>query len=103
MKLNMYAIYDTASGLYGRPLFAQADGEAIRAFDDLSVNADHEVGKHPEDYSLNRLGIYDDTNGKLINEENECLITGLEAVAKSRNVKRDNLELFDKNVIGGTA
>ncbi len=103
MKLNIYTIFDTASGLYLRPLFAQSDGLAMRSFEDAAMNAETEVGQHPEDYSLNRIGIFDDTNGTLTNEPNSCLITGLEAVAKARNVNRDNLELLDKNVMGGTA
>lgn len=86
MKLNIYSIYDTAAGLYSRPFFCQSDAEAIRMFADLSVDAEHPVGNHPEDYSLFRLGIYDDVKGSLGNEDNECLSTALEQVAKSRKV-----------------
>ena len=49
MKLNAYTIYDVASGVYMRPFFSQADGQAIRGFKDIATDADHEVGKHPED------------------------------------------------------
>lgn len=86
MKHNVYSIFDTASGLYSRPLFSQSDGEANRLFVDLCTDSEHPVAKHPEDYSIHRIGVYDDTKGFLTNEDNECLQTGLEAVAKSRNV-----------------
>ncbi len=99
MKLNIYSIFDTASGLYSRPFFTQADAEAMRSFSDIVQDAEHPVGKHPEDYAVYRIGIFDDTKGNMINEENECLSTGLEATAQSRNVKRDNLDQFDKAVV----
>ncbi len=85
MKLINYSIYDTASALYSRPFFCQSDGEAVRLFVDLASDADHPVGKHPEDYSLFRTGQFDDCKGKFTNEDNECLQTGLEAVAQSRS------------------
>ncbi len=96
MKLTIYSIFDTASGLYSRPFFTLSDAEAMRSFSDIIQDADHPVGKHPEDYSLLRIGVYDDTKGNMANEENECLVTGLEAQASMRNIKRDNdLDLFD--------
>ncbi len=104
MKHNIYSIYDTAAALYMRPIFVQSDGQAVRLFSDLACDAESEVGKHPEDYTLIRLGIYDDTTGNLTNENNASLVTGLECVAKARNVNRDNLERFDANLSpGGTA
>ncbi len=96
MKLNIYSIYDTASGLYSRPIFSQSDGEAKRSFQDLAIDAEHPVGKHPEDYSIFRLGIFDDIKGHFANEDNECLSTGLEAVAQSRNVDPIKMSEFNK-------
>ncbi len=98
MKHNVYSIYDTASALYLRPMFAQSDGQAVRAFSDAATDADNEIGKHPEDYTLVRGGMFDDTTFKLTDEQNASLMTGLEAVANARNVNKDNLELFDKSI-----
>ncbi len=84
MKLNAYTIFDSASGLYNRPIFTNSDGEAKRTFVDIATDADHPIGKHPEDYSLHRIGIFDDNNAELIPEKNECLITALEAVSLAR-------------------
>ena len=63
MNLNIYTIFDTASGTYMRPFFTQADGQAVRSFKDISCDAEHEIGQHPEDYSLWRIGLYDDNSG----------------------------------------
>ncbi len=96
MKLINYSIYDTASGLYSRPIFCQSDGEAKRLFVDLVSDADHAVGKHPEDYSLFRTGRFDDNNGKFDNEANECLLTGLEAVASIRKINPKQMDMLSK-------
>lgn len=81
MKLNLYSIYDTATGAYARPFFSQADGQAIRMFSDIARDPEHEVGKHPKDYSLFRIGIFDDQSAQLTPEDRSCLITALEAQA----------------------
>ena len=93
MKLQAYTIYDVASGTYMRPFFSQADGQAIRGFKDIATDADHEVGKHPEDYTLYRVGQFNDTTGKMEGEELEKLATGLEMVAEDRSPTQANLKL----------
>ena len=97
MKTQLYSIYDTASGIYDKVVFAPSDGIVTREFQDLCTSADHPYGQHPEDYSLFRLGSFDNLTGTVTDEKNECLATGLELVALSRNVNRDNIEQFKTN------
>ena len=92
MKLNAYTIYDVASGIYMRPFFSPADGQAIRGFKDIATDADHEVGKHPEDYTLYRIGTYNDTTGAIAGEELEKMATGLEMVSEDRNIQPGQLK-----------
>jgi len=92
MKLNAYTIYDVASGTYMRPFYSEADGQAIRGFKDISQDAEHEVGKHPEDYTLYRIGDFNTTTGKMTGEELEKLATGLEMVAESRQIQPGQLK-----------
>lgn len=107
MKLNAYTIFDVASGTYMRPFFAGADGEATRGFKDLALDADHAIGQHPEDYTLYRVGNWNDTTGKMAGEELEKLLTGLECVAAARNIDKDAHEDMERNIqsikAGGTA
>lgn len=98
MKLNVYTIFDQATGAYMRPFFMQSDGQATRAFKDLAVAADHDIGKHPEDYSLWRIGTFDDNKAKLIPEDKECLATALELIALAQNVNRDNIQELNREV-----
>ncbi len=92
MKLNAYTIYDVASGTYMRPYFSTADGEAMRGFKDIATDATHSVGKHPEDYTLYRVGSFNDTTGQMAGEELEKLTTGLECVAQDRNIQPGSLK-----------
>jgi hypothetical protein len=102
MKMNVYSIYDTAAAVYLRPFFMQSDGQALRSFSDIANDAEHDIGRHPEDYTLVRIGDFNDQNGQLIPESPESLITGLEAVAAHRNkVDRHALQEFDDKVTNG--
>lgn len=85
MLMQFYSIFDTAAGVYLRPFVSQADGEATRMFSDLCTDGDHPVGRHPEDYSLFRLGSFNDQNAIIDGHSPECLCTGLEMVALQRN------------------
>ena len=102
MKLNAYTIYDVASGIYMRPFFSQADGQAIRGFKDIACDAEHEIGKHPQDYTLYRIGSFNDTTGSMVGEELEKLITGLEALHADRNPDKAQLQLAMEQQINGT-
>ena len=84
MRMNVYSIFDTASGTYMRPFYTQADGEAVRMFNDLVTDPEHAVGKHPEDYSIWRLGTFDDNKGDLKDEVNECLQMGINAKSEGQ-------------------
>ncbi len=91
MKLNIYAIYDTAAAVYQRPFTSQSDGEVTRTFSDIACDAEHPIGQHPEDYSLHRIGSFNDQDGKIIAEDRECIATALELVALTRQPKQHTL------------
>ncbi len=89
MNLNIYCIFDTAAGAYMRPFFAQSDAEATRSFTDIATDAEHPIGAHPEDYSLNRIGTYNDQTAWINAEKTQCLATALERVAATRQISND--------------
>ena len=97
MKVNLYAVFDTASGIYDGPIPGKSDGQMVRQFSDMAVNAEHPIGQHPEDYSLIKVGNWNDGTGEVNDCSNTTLITGLEAVANSRNV----VNLEDKVAAAG--
>lgn len=88
IKKNLYAIIDTASGVYDGPFKGITDSQMIRVFADLCMDAEHPIGAHPEDYSLIKVGTWNEGTGEVTDLQNTTMITGLEAVAQSRkNVK----------------
>jgi len=89
MKVQCYAIFDQASGIYERPFFSATDQLVKREFQDVATTGDHPIAKHPEHYSLWRLGIFDNNNGKLTDETNECLCTALEIISQSQTVDQE--------------
>ncbi len=92
MNLNIYSVFDCAAAAYMRPFFAQSDAEALRSFTDISIDADHPIGAHPEDYSLHRIGTYNDQTAVITPEDKQCLATAQERVAATRKTKQTNFE-----------
>jgi hypothetical protein len=98
MKINIYTIFDSASAAYMRPFFAQSDGQATRSFGDIARDEKHEIGKHPEDYSLWRIGTFDDNSSEINPETKTCLATALELVAvKKANPDTPEVKLKEVN------
>lgn len=66
MKLAVLSIRDLAINAFGQPVFFAAVGGAIRAFGDEinRVAENNNMNRHPEDFELYELGIYDDQTGK---------------------------------------
>lgn len=63
MNLQAYSVYDAKALVYAPPFFAATDGAALRSFQELANDLNTTVGKYPTDFSLWRIGSYDDQNG----------------------------------------
>lgn len=59
----MYAVLDKAANLYMAPFFVIAEGLAVRDFVDEANNPSSLLAKHAKDFSLYRLGSFDDATG----------------------------------------
>lgn len=64
MKKPMFAVYDNVAKMYLTPFVETTDGTAVRAIQD-AMKGDHPFAKHPQDFTLSRLGIYDEELGDL--------------------------------------
>jgi hypothetical protein len=65
MKINMYVIYDVKAKFYNKPFYMQNDSIAIRAFNDLANDPQTDVFKHPTDFILFNIGVYDDETASI--------------------------------------
>lgn len=63
MKLQVMAAYDKKAKAFANPWFAPQVAVAVRSFADAANTPDHQVCKHPEDFSLYLLGTFDDEFG----------------------------------------
>lgn len=75
MILNVYSVFDAKLAAYNVPFFARTDADANRSFGDLCIDARSRVAQHREDYSLYRLGQFDDETGLLVPSTPVCLMT----------------------------
>ncbi len=86
MKQQIYAVFDTCGGIYDSPHFGNSDDLVRRQFQDIATGTDNPIAKHPEHYSLWRLGSWDNNTGKINDESNECLWQAVEAISQSQSV-----------------
>lgn len=63
MDKNLYTIYDKKSELYAPPFVELTDGTAIRVVTDLLNNSNSPFAKYPSDYTLVKVGSYDELTG----------------------------------------
>lgn len=73
MKMNMYVIRDQRT-TYMTPSVDYNDQSAVRNFEHAVLNKDSLFNSHAEDYSLYRIGEYDNQTGRITPEESPVLI-----------------------------
>lgn len=59
------AIRDAKAEYWMEPLYFQAVGQALRAFEDAINKDGTELNAHPEDYTMFHLGTFDETTGEI--------------------------------------
>lgn len=62
--MQMFSVFDKAVGAYMPPFFARTRGEAIRMFSDAVQSKDGQFIKHPQDYELYEIAVWDDLSGR---------------------------------------
>lgn len=64
MQKFIYAIFDKKSELFNPPFIESTDGTAVRAITDLMVKqAESVFATYAEDYSLHKVGVWNDQTG----------------------------------------
>lgn len=77
-KLLVATVYDAAVGAYMPPFIVRAKGEAIRAFSDAISDKSQAMSRHPSDYGVFIVGVWDDNSGILEPRQPERLLMGTE-------------------------
>lgn len=92
MKLKLTSIFDAKLAIFGPPQIALTEAAAIRQFSDDVNNAQGNLSKHPEDYSLWYIGDYDDETASFSQAVPKNLVTA--SALKSVMSPDDQLDLF---------
>lgn len=92
MRLFIYCVFDTCSGVYDRPMCARTDAEMIRSFGHIASDASHPIGKNPEHFQLHRVGTFDDNTAVIVPEDGVCLAKAHELVAAGRQIAPGSLQ-----------
>lgn len=69
MKKPIFAIYDNKAGTWMDPFYAQNNAVARRTFTDACNDERSLFYKHPKDFELFQIGIWDDQKGTITPEE----------------------------------
>lgn len=87
MKLNVYSVFDVKAAVFANPFYMPNDAVAIRGFTEAVNNPQSVLNKHPEDYSLYKLGIFDDSVGKLESEAQPVVLVTAASVMSVKTVE----------------
>lgn len=83
MKKIYYAVYDRKAEIFSQPFLEIKDGTAIRAIQDIVINnKDHAFAKHPSDFSLHRLGEFDEISGVISGQDKPNKIIEIETLGE---------------------
>lgn len=63
--MNLYAIRDIKANAFAAPFLMQSDVVALRAASDLTNDKSTTVYRHPSDYEIWFLGVYDEETGAI--------------------------------------
>lgn len=78
--MRIYTVYDTKAEHYGNPVFVRTDAEARRSFEGVVHDKTTEIGRHPEDFILYRIGTWDAENGRITPEAGTCIAKAIEFI-----------------------
>ena len=68
MKLVAMSLYDSKVRAFSQPFFAASEEAGIRSVVDEASRGDSMLSRHPEDFQVCRVGVFDDKDGLLISE-----------------------------------
>ena len=80
MIVHLFAVLDSATGVYDGPVPALSDIAAMRNFGDMARNPESAVGKHPSDFSLWNVGTWNDATGEIVCESKKCLAYAVDLI-----------------------
>lgn len=82
MIKHLFAIRDIKLDSYTKLLEFQNEKEAQRALSDVANDPNNMIGKHPEDFNLYYLGVWNIETGKFMIEEPRLVVSASDLIIK---------------------
>ena len=82
MKLFVYSVYDRKAALHAQPFFTKSEADAIRSFEEAVADPSTPLHKWPEDFSLRRLGDFDEASGEFTKFETVEILNAAGVLAR---------------------
>lgn len=99
-KLNLYAVHDSKAGMYNRPMPSTNDQTAIRGFISNAINPESEINQNAQDYSLFRIGSYDESSSIITSESPPEFLINAETAILNNNQVQINNSIKEKELYG---
>lgn len=74
MQTNMYVIFDKQAQMYNKPFFQLNDSIALRTAIDLVSTPGTDIHNNPSDFTMFKIGVYDDENAHIANDPDMPII-----------------------------
>ena len=87
MKHIVFSIHDIKAEAYLPPFVCPTEGIATRTFADCVADPTHQFSKNPDDYTLFKLGTFDDETGLFSQVTPETLGNGLQHSPKMQQLR----------------
>lgn len=62
--LHVFSVYDSKAGFFGVPFLQPSVGQAVRMMQDACADPNTTISRHPGDFTLFKLGTWDDTTAR---------------------------------------
>ena len=76
------SVYDSKADCFSPPFFSRSRGEGLRNFADAGRDQQSSLSRHPEDFSLYQIGVFNDSDGRFASQEPERLSSLSELLIK---------------------
>lgn len=87
---HVLAVYDEKAEAFAQPFFQQSELVGVRSFVGAAQDQESLLFKFPRDYSLYKLGTYDDVSGRFENlDRPSLLMTAAQALAPAETAIAD--------------
>ena len=84
-KLGMYSVFDSKAEQFTPPFSAGNDALAVRVFSGACSEPTHDFHRHAEDFTLFKVGEFDQEKGVIVPCSPESIVTAIVVVSQIAN------------------